>query len=178
MYANGRLVIFLIGVFALSQATALGAPPVNALNNAGFEAVAGGEVSSWSTPEYWSGSVSPAAEPDAARSGKRSARLTAAFNCAAEAWSFGDRIAISGPRQDGVFHHMDSAGRKSIAVNARGVAVAWEDKDGKGYLAYTDPAALKARYGITGKDALFAKMTGALNKFTDMATKKGALPKR
>ncbi len=57
-------------------------------------------------------------------------------------------------------------------------AVAWEDKDGKGYLAYTDPAVLKARYGITGKDALFAKMTGALKKFTDMATTKGALPKR
>jgi uncharacterized protein (DUF302 family) len=57
-------------------------------------------------------------------------------------------------------------------------AVAWEDKDGKGHLAYTDPSALKARYGITGKDALFAKMTGALKKFTDMATTKGALPKK
>ena len=57
-------------------------------------------------------------------------------------------------------------------------AVAWEDKDGTAYLAYTDPAALKARYGITGRDALFAKMTGALKKFTDIATTKGALPKR
>ena len=57
-------------------------------------------------------------------------------------------------------------------------AVAWEDKEGKGHLAYTDPATLKARYGITGKDALFAKMTGALKKFTDMATTKGALPKK
>lgn len=57
-------------------------------------------------------------------------------------------------------------------------AVAWEDKDGATYLAYTDPAALKVRYGITGKDALFAKMTGALKKFTDIATTKGALPKQ
>ena len=57
-------------------------------------------------------------------------------------------------------------------------AVAWEARDGTTYLAYTDPAALKARYGITSKDALFAKMTGALKKFTDIATTKGALPKR
>ena len=57
-------------------------------------------------------------------------------------------------------------------------AVAWEDAKGVTHLAYTDPAALKARYGIANRDALFAKMTKALKKFTTMAAKKGALPKR
>lgn len=57
-------------------------------------------------------------------------------------------------------------------------AVAWEDKAGVAHLAYTDPAVLKARYGITDRDAVFATMTKALNKFTTMATTKGALPKK
>lgn len=57
-------------------------------------------------------------------------------------------------------------------------AVAWENADGTTYLAYTDPAALKSRYGIDDRDAVFEKMTGTLTKFTDMAVKKGALPSR
>lgn len=78
MFDLGRLMTLLIGVFGLYQVNAFGAPPTNLLNNAGFEAIQGTQVLNWSTPEYWSGSVSPAAEPDAARSGKRSARLTSA----------------------------------------------------------------------------------------------------
>jgi uncharacterized protein (DUF302 family) len=57
-------------------------------------------------------------------------------------------------------------------------AVAWEGEGGVSYLAYTDPAALKARYGIKDRDAVFANMTKALKKFTDMAVTKGALPRR
>ncbi len=72
------VIALLVGVFGLNQVNAFGGPPTNVLSNAGFEANQGGQVLSWSTPEYWSGSVSPAAEPDAVRSGKRSARLTAA----------------------------------------------------------------------------------------------------
>lgn len=56
-------------------------------------------------------------------------------------------------------------------------AVAWRDGDGTVKLAYTDPAWLAKRYGIEDRAKVFAKMTGALNKFTDMATKKGGLPK-
>lgn len=57
-------------------------------------------------------------------------------------------------------------------------AVAWETADGKTKIAYTDPAWLAKRYNITDKDQVFGKMTGALNKFTDMATKRGMLPKQ
>ncbi len=56
-------------------------------------------------------------------------------------------------------------------------ALAWRDADGTVKLAYTDPAWLAKRYGITNRDKVFAKMTGALGKFTDMATKRGKLPK-
>ncbi len=55
-------------------------------------------------------------------------------------------------------------------------AAAWQDADGATWLAYTDPAVLKMRYGIDDRDPVFAKMTGALDKFTDMATKTGGLP--
>jgi len=55
-------------------------------------------------------------------------------------------------------------------------AVAWQDADGATWLAYTDPAVLKERYGIADRDPVFAKMTGALAKFTDMAAKTGGLP--
>lgn len=36
-------------------------------------------------------------------------------------------------------------------------------------IGYLDPAALKARYNISGADEVFAKITGALNKLTDAA---------
>ncbi|MCR9215507.1 MAG: DUF302 domain-containing protein [Proteobacteria bacterium] len=57
-------------------------------------------------------------------------------------------------------------------------AVAWQEKDGTVKLAYTDPNWLAARYGITDREKVFMKMTGALKKFTDMAVTKGALPKK
>ena len=78
MFAFGRLMTLLIGVIGLYQLPAFGAPPTNLLSNAGFESIQGTQVLGWRTPEYWSGSVSSVAEPKAVRSGKRSARLTAA----------------------------------------------------------------------------------------------------
>ncbi len=56
-------------------------------------------------------------------------------------------------------------------------ALAWKAADGTVKLAYTDPAYLAQRYGIADREEVFMKMAGALNKFTDMATKKGGLPK-
>lgn len=50
-------------------------------------------------------------------------------------------------------------------------ALAYEDEDGTVWLAITKPDALKMRHGIEGKDEIFKKMTGALGKFTDIATK-------
>ena len=78
MFARGRFIAFLVGVLGVYQVPAFGAPPTNALNNAGFEAVDGAQVLGWSTPEYWSGSITPTADDGAAHSGKRSARMTAA----------------------------------------------------------------------------------------------------
>ncbi|MFV2093774.1 MAG: DUF302 domain-containing protein [Hyphomicrobiales bacterium] len=50
--------------------------------------------------------------------------------------------------------------------------LAWEDASGASWVAYTDPKVLKARYGITDADPVFAKMTGALAKMTAAAAKK------
>jgi uncharacterized protein (DUF302 family) len=57
-------------------------------------------------------------------------------------------------------------------------ALVWEDADGRVKLAYTDPAWLVERYGITDRENVLKKMAGALNKFTDMATQRGGLPKQ
>lgn len=50
-------------------------------------------------------------------------------------------------------------------------ALAYEDDKGKVWLAYPAPDHLKAKYGISDRDAVFAKMTGALGKLTDAALK-------
>ncbi len=55
-------------------------------------------------------------------------------------------------------------------------ALVWKTADGQVKLAYSDPAWLANRYGIGDRDKVFKAMTGALNKFTDMATQKGGLP--
>ena len=57
-------------------------------------------------------------------------------------------------------------------------AVAWRAGDGTVKLAYTDPAWLAKRYGIKDREKVFMTMAGALNTFTDMATRKGGLPKQ
>jgi len=51
-------------------------------------------------------------------------------------------------------------------------ALAYKDADGQVWLAYNDPAYLKQRHGITDKDPVFEKMTGALNGMTDKAVAK------
>ena len=51
-------------------------------------------------------------------------------------------------------------------------ALAYKDASGQVWLAYNDPAYLKKRHGITDKDKVFAKMTGALNKLTSKAVGK------
>jgi len=57
-------------------------------------------------------------------------------------------------------------------------ALAWRAKNGSVMLAYTDPAWLAKRYGIEDRDTVFKKMAGALARFSDMATKRGMLPKQ
>ena len=69
------------------------------------------------------------------------------------------------------------ASNPAIGLDLPLKAVAWKAADGQVKLAYTDPAWLARRYGIIDRAEVFKKMDGALNKFTDMATKRGGLPK-
>lgn len=48
----------------------------------------------------------------------------------AEPWLFGEKIAVTQTGKSGIFHHIDSAGRKNIAVSGDTVAVIWEDNRG------------------------------------------------
>ena len=50
-------------------------------------------------------------------------------------------------------------------------ALAYEDADGKVYLAYNDPAYLSQRHDLGEKAKVIEKISGALNKFSDIATK-------
>ena len=59
---------------------------------------------------------------------------------------------------------------RGIAIDLPMKALAWQDAEGRVWLSYTDPARLKARWGIEGRDAVFDKMTGALDKLTGVAT--------
>jgi uncharacterized protein (DUF302 family) len=51
--------------------------------------------------------------------------------------------------------------------------LAWQDAGGKVHVGYTSPDALKARYGIAGKDEVFATMAKALDGLTGEAVKGG-----
>jgi uncharacterized protein (DUF302 family) len=48
----------------------------------------------------------------------------------------------------------------------------WKAKDGRVYLGYTAPDAMKARFEIKDKDEIFAKMTKALDAMTSAAVAK------
>ena len=50
-------------------------------------------------------------------------------------------------------------------------ALAWEDTDGKVWLAYTAAATIAERYRIEDRAAIIDKMTGALNNFAAAATR-------
>ncbi len=50
-------------------------------------------------------------------------------------------------------------------------ALAYEDADGKVLLVYNDPEYLNSRHGLGDKAEVVKKISGALNKFTDVATK-------
>lgn len=58
-----------------------------------------------------------------------------------------------------------------VAIDLPMRVVAWQDKAGKVWIGYTPPETLKARYGITGADAVLKAMTGALEGLTAGAAK-------
>ena len=51
-------------------------------------------------------------------------------------------------------------------------ALAWQDDNGKVWVSYNDPAYLKNRYGISDRDPVFMKITGALKKLIGKAVSK------
>lgn len=55
-----------------------------------------------------------------------------------------------------------------MAIDLPMKVIAWQDGDGQTWLAYTDPAYIKARHGVEDRDEIFATMTGALGKITDV----------
>lgn len=51
-------------------------------------------------------------------------------------------------------------------------ALAWKDKDGKVWLAVTNPAELNQTYALAGANGVIEKMTGALKGLTSKALEK------
>lgn len=49
-------------------------------------------------------------------------------------------------------------------------ALAWQDADGKVWLGYNDPQYIADRHGINNRADIVKKMTGALNKLSNVAT--------
>jgi len=68
------------------------------------------------------------------------------------------------------------ASNSAIGLDLPLKAIAWKDADGTVKLAYSDPVWLAKRYGISDRDKVFKMMGGALEKFTEMAVKRGGLP--
>ena len=46
---------------------------------------------------------------------------------ASELWEFSNRIAVTAEPEQGIFHHLEGAGRKHIATSAGSISVVWED---------------------------------------------------
>jgi uncharacterized protein (DUF302 family) len=59
---------------------------------------------------------------------------------------------------------------QSAGIDLPMKALAWEDADSKVWLAYNDPTYIAERHGIADREAVIKKMSGALNKFSDIAT--------
>ena len=60
---------------------------------------------------------------------------------------------------------------QTIGIDLPLKVLIWEDDKGVVTLSYNDPAWLQKRHGITDRNKAFAKMTGALDKFSDGAIK-------
>src|SRR6056297_1159973 len=57
----------------------------------------------------------------------------------------------------------------SIGLDLPLRALAWEDENGDVWLQYTPAAELQERYAVMGQDEVFARMSGALERFTTEA---------
>lgn len=61
---------------------------------------------------------------------------------------------------------------RSIAIDLPQKMLAWKDANGNVQLSYNDPMHLKSRHAVSGCDANFEKIAGALAKFAAAATSK------
>lgn len=81
-------------------------------------------------------------------------------------WVFGERVAVTGAHGPGIFHHVESAGRRNVAAQHGTVVVAWEDnRDGapQVYVAFKAPAAeafAEAMRVSTGTEAFEPAVAG------------------
>lgn len=55
---------------------------------------------------------------------------------ASPGWQFSERIAVVDRQAEKVYHHLDAAGRRSIAVSGQRIAVVWEDNSSGKPTAY------------------------------------------
>jgi hypothetical protein len=53
--------------------------------------------------------------------------VMAAGHGAAQPWEFGPTLDVTQTHGNGIFHHLESSGRRNVAVSGGTVAVAWED---------------------------------------------------
>jgi uncharacterized protein (DUF302 family) len=61
--------------------------------------------------------------------------------------------------------------RQTAGIDLPMKALAWEDEKGKVWLSYNNPAYIGSRHGITDREKIIQKMSGALNSLSDIATK-------
>ncbi len=61
---------------------------------------------------------------------------------------------------------------QSAGIDLPMKALAWKDKKGQVWLTYNDPTYVANRHGIDNRPAIVKKMTGALNKLTNVAIDK------
>ena len=90
----------------------------------------------------------------------------------AQPWEFGEPLEVSAISGDGIFHQLESSGRRNIAVSDETVAVAWEDnRDGtpRIYLAHKNYKAVgfSAEVKISGNGEAYEPSLVALahNRF-------------
>ena len=64
------------------------------------------------------------------------------------------------------------ASQQTAGIDLPMKALAWEDAEGDVWLGYNDPQYIADRHHIADRAEVVTKMTGALNKLTDVATGK------
>jgi hypothetical protein len=101
---------------------------------------------------------------------------------ATERWTFGNRIDVTGPPVDAVYHHLDGSGRKHIAAGAESVAVVWEDNRSqapqiyvtqKSFAGETFSAAMAASDGSEAYEPAIVAIAG--NRFVLAFEQDGAI---